>query len=274
MSGFVAGWLLAGLFAVGVSSSGQLELGPVNSKQAAADWNALHVGAQVPGAEADPLPPALLGELRFELTSLAVPRLSAFAPILESYLRREMDRGWLVRGRFGKAGADGARSATFSRVHPGLKLDWSIPGVARPVPCAAMHAGADTLGCFLVTPERKDGAATIELGYTRLRVFPRIMVTLRKQGEGTAADAQVLAVLLQEDAEKLWVKPGELGDPMQVTLLTILKNLMVPPQVDGNHDGRPDAWRFEAQAGFRVSVSPGSPSGKAPAPDPVAAPAP
>ncbi len=228
--------LLVALLGVGVTSSGDLRLDGVSGKAAAEEWTQRHVAGE---AKAEP---KLAGALKFELAGLVVPKLSAFAPILESYLQRELSRGWVVSGRFGPARPDGTRDALFTRSHPRYALTWSLPGVAKPVACGKTHgAGA----CYLVTSPGPDGAADVELGMpTKLRVYPRILVVLR---DG-AAEAHVMSLLKKEDAAKLTVPAGELGDPVEATLLTILKNLMVAPQGD--------AWRFEARARFAVSPSP------------------
>jgi hypothetical protein len=226
--------LLVALLGVGVTSSGDLKLDRVDPKAATEEWNTRHVGADAK-AEAK-----LAGPLKFELSGLVVPRLSAFAPILETYLQRELSRGWEVAGTFGPARPDGTRDAKFSRRYPKWGIDWSLPGVAKPVACGKTHGAGGA--CYLVTPPGADGAAVIELGSTgKLRVFPRILVVLR---DGTA-DAHVLTLLRQEDAARLTVPAGELGDPVEATLFTILKNLMVAPQGG--------AWRFEGRASFRVT---------------------
>lgn len=246
-----ATWAWLGGLAVGVTSNEELGLDAVRQDAAIEEWSARHAPSD---GEEKTLPDALHGPLHFQLTWLQIPKITAFGPILEAYLQREMARGWEVSGRFGPGG-EGPREAVFTRRHRRWGLNWGMPGTATPVPCTKDHAQA--LACYLVKPKREDGAAYIKLGGTlgELRVFPRAHVAFhRGEKPGTwRADTRLLTILRREDAAKLKVPPGELGSPMRSTLSAILEGLMVAPTVDGDDDGRPDAWRFEAAAGFKVT---------------------
>lgn len=255
----ISGLWVVGLFVVGVTSNPELKLGAVDAQAAVAEWTTQHVPVPTgKGAKQRlaPLPKALAGPLHFELTGLQIPNVSAFGPVLAAYLQREMARGWLVQGTFGAADKQGERTAVFTRSHPRLALDWGTPGRATPVACAAGTAAGGQ--CALVVPEQPDGAAFIELGgrIGKLRIFPRVLVTLTPGPVKATwvAQTHILVLLKAEDAEKLKVPPGELGDPMQATLAAILGGLRVAPTVDGNRDGVADAWRFEAGATFEVTL--------------------
>lgn len=235
--------LLIALFLAGVTvqTHGDLKFDLVDRDLALTEWTASHVGA---GAADErlakyPLP------LRFAMTQLTVPQVSAFAPMLRGYLERELARGWRVSGLLEAPAADGSRRATFTRSHDKWEMHWPVHGRAQPVACPRAHA--DAVGCFLVSGEG-DGAVKIELGAPgALRLTPKVLVALTEKGGQMSAQTEILALLQKGDADRVQVPAGELGDHELSSLTAILAATL-------GKTG--SAWRFEGRARFAVKPVP------------------
>ncbi|MCB9540606.1 MAG: hypothetical protein H6704_30675 [Myxococcales bacterium] len=239
-------WILGMVLAfagVAVTSDPALKLDIADAKAAVEAFRARTVGAG-PAKEHAALPREAL---RFTLRSVKVPQVTPFAPILQAYFARELERGWVVSGAMGPVREDGRRSGRFTRAHAGFDIRWSIAGTATPVACGPSLAGADVVGCYEVLPDGPDGSAWLAITPdTGVRLYPRLAVALTRAADGgLAARLEGMALVRRADAAGLKVPPGELGAAGVATLATILEALA---QKAGG-----DAWRVQLSAVFAVT---------------------
>lgn len=222
---------------VTVQTSADLKFDLVDRDAALTEWTARHVGAGPADARLAKYPQAL----RFAMTAVSVPQVSAFAPLLRGYLERELARGWRVTGLLDAPAPDGSRRATFTRSHAAWSLSWPVYGIAKPAACPTEHAKA--VGCFLVRGEG-DAPVAIQLGDPgALRLTPRVLVAISEVDGQMSAETDVLALLQKGDADAIKVPAGELGQNELSTLSTILQATL-------GKSG--SAWRFEGRARFSV----------------------
>ncbi len=236
-------WTVLTLAGVAVTGDPALKLDIADEQAAVAAFRARTIGA----GDAKPHPALPTGPLRLTLRSVKVPQLTPFAPILQSYFARELERGWVVSGALGPVGEEGRRSGRFTRSHAGFDIRWSITGTASPVACGPSLAGPDVVGCYEVLPDGPGGSAWLAITPdTGVRLYPRLAVALTKAPDGAlGARLEGMALVRRADAAGLKVPPGELGAAGVATLATLLEALA---QKAGG-----DAWRVQLSAVFAVT---------------------
>lgn len=232
-------FLAAAALTVGVTTTIDLEA-PVGVSESS-------LKAALAGDITAPGDARLDGALRFRAETVDMQQPRAVSPILDTWFRRDMSRGWQALGGLGAAGVDGRRSCWFTRRHPGLSIDWPLSCTARPAPCR----DGEAVACFEASTD--GGEVRIEYGGRQrfVRVRPYAHVSIYERDGGFSSDIRFVGMVRHGDAARLMTIDT---DRKWGSVLGFMEQALLRPDIDHDGDGVGDHWRVSGTSRARVTA--------------------